>query len=237
VAENLSLSELLLEAYGAKRFQLSAPSWMDTERYNIVARVAAGASKDQFRLMLQHLLEDRFRLQARRVQKEATVFELTLVKGAPKFQESPAPEPDGSPESTPAGLPDASPIATIDKNGFPDFSIAHGARTVIMNGHGRLRGKQESMEQLANWLSNLANRPVTDSTGLKGKYEIELHWVMEPRDMMLTPVDGPQGAGSDPAGPTLLVALKEQLGLKLEQRKGTVEMIVVDHAERVPVEN
>lgn len=68
--------------------------------------------------------------------------------------------------------------------------------------------------------------PVLDMTGLAGFYDLTLDWV----------ADSPR-FGDSPTGLTLPVALEEQLGLKLETRKASVEMLVVDHAERAPAEN
>lgn len=68
--------------------------------------------------------------------------------------------------------------------------------------------------------------PVVDMTGLAGSYDLTLDWVPESKQLR----DGPPGL-------TLLVALEEQLGLKIETRKAPVEMLVVDHAERMPTEN
>jgi uncharacterized protein (TIGR03435 family) len=63
--------------------------------------------------------------------------------------------------------------------------------------------------------------PVLDVTGLKEFYNVKLEWV----------------PGDNPSGTTLLVALEEQLGLRLETRKAPIDMLVVDHAEKVPSEN
>ncbi len=68
--------------------------------------------------------------------------------------------------------------------------------------------------------------PVVDMTGLAGFYDLTLDWVPESGQL-----------GDSPSGLTLVVALEEQLGLKLETRKAPVEMLVVDHADRVPTEN
>jgi uncharacterized protein (TIGR03435 family) len=63
---------------------------------------------------------------------------------------------------------------------------------------------------------------VVDHTGLTGAFDVSLKW---------TPED------SEGNGPSLFTAIQEQLGLKLEPGKATVEMLMIDHAERIPVEN
>ncbi len=82
---------------------------------------------------------------------------------------------------------------------------------------------QETMSALATNVSAQLNLPVTDATGLNGKYDISLSW--DPRE------------GPDSSGPTIFTALQEQLGLKLESKKAMVETIIIDHIEKTPTEN
>ncbi len=79
-----------------------------------------------------------------------------------------------------------------------------------------------SMDQLAKQLGNSGlGRPVLDKTGLTGEYDYELRWSAEP-------------GGTDLADrpPSVVTAIQEQLGLKLESIKGPVETFVIDHAEK-----
>lgn len=85
-----------------------------------------------------------------------------------------------------------------------------------------------TMSNLTRFLSNDAGRPVIDETGLPGRYKISLDYQ---RDQLST--SAPEG----PPGATLAAALQEQLGLKLESRKGPIEMLVVDRAEKTPTAN
>jgi uncharacterized protein (TIGR03435 family) len=82
------------------------------------------------------------------------------------------------------------------------------------------------MGTLARQLMNQLGRPVTDATGLKGTYDLTLSWVANSTVM----------TDSDPA-PDLFAAVQQQLGLRLEASKTTVEVIMVDHVEKVPIEN
>jgi uncharacterized protein (TIGR03435 family) len=77
---------------------------------------------------------------------------------------------------------------------------------------------------LAESLSQLVHRPVLNMTGIKGVFDFELKWA---------PDDGRDNAN----GPSIFTAVQDQLGLKLEPRRGRMEIVVVDHAERVPTEN
>lgn len=97
---------------------------------------------------------------------------------------------------------------------------------VVKGGYATLAQREESMEQFARFLAAQLHQPVTDATGLTAKYDISLRWVME---SAIRPDDDP--------GPNLFQAIQQQLGLKLESRKGTVEILVVDHLEKTPSEN
>jgi uncharacterized protein (TIGR03435 family) len=97
----------------------------------------------------------------------------------------------------------------------------------MINGMGRLRLANADLAQLVTRLAAQLGEPVKDDTGLEGKYDIALFWS-----------ERPPGAEMDAdAGPDLVAALQEQLGLKLERKKGPVEILVIDHAEKVPTGN
>jgi uncharacterized protein (TIGR03435 family) len=106
----------------------------------------------------------------------------------------------------------------------------------IMNGRASMNEPQATMERLAGLLSGQVATPVTDATGLKGRYDISLFWNAESTYRLNAPATSPSAAESD-SGPTLMQALQDQLGLRLELKKGAVDFVVVDHAEKVPSEN
>jgi uncharacterized protein (TIGR03435 family) len=122
----------------------------------------------------------------------------------------------------------------------------------LMNGNARMTVGRQSMSGLAEILSSQLDLPVVDMTGLTGKYDFTLYFSPEGLAGMRlpggpppnAPPPGEGGPGMPMAGtpdgsssPDLFTALQEQLGLKLEQRKGPVEMLVIDHLEKVPIEN
>ena len=92
----------------------------------------------------------------------------------------------------------------------------------------------DSATFFAGTLSGFLDRPVVDMTGLTGGFKINLEWA--PDEMQSNPnaIEGRTGDGVP--GPTIYTALHE-VGLKLESRKAPVEILVVDHAQKVPVEN
>ncbi|MBZ5679759.1 MAG: TIGR03435 family protein [Acidobacteriia bacterium] len=215
VSSNMSMATLLMRAYEVKRVQLSGPGWLDTQTFNVDARVPPGATPAQFRLMLQNLLVERFKLALHHEDKEMPIYELVVAKNGPKLKA--AATEDGS-----TAAPSA-PMHAVDKDGYPVFQPGENGTTVV-NFRARMHHPQMSVEQLAVELSGAVGRPVRDATGLKGTYEIGLTWV-------------PDRAPDDVSGPSLLSALQDQLGLKLEQKKGPVDTVVIDHIERVPTEN
>ncbi len=98
-------------------------------------------------------------------------------------------------------------------------------------GAARLDGitsNRMDMNKFAMLMSRMARLPVLDRTGLKGYYEIKVQWA---------PEDPTGKIDENAAGPSIFTAVQEQLGLKLESKKGAVEVLVVDHAEKVPVDN
>jgi uncharacterized protein (TIGR03435 family) len=120
-------------------------------------------------------------------------------------------------------------------------------------GKARLHSEKATMKDFADSVSWQLGKPVFDATGLKGKYEIDVSFEMGAMMMRgpggLPPPPGggpaPATAGSTPLGDSadsdtgtpIASAIQSQLGLKLESKKGQVEMVVVDHVEKVPTEN
>ena len=78
---NAALRNILMTAYDVQTFLITAPDWLATERYDIVAKVPPDATKNQINVMWQHLLKERFGLVLHRESKELPVDELTLAKG------------------------------------------------------------------------------------------------------------------------------------------------------------
>jgi uncharacterized protein (TIGR03435 family) len=88
-----------------------------------------------------------------------------------------------------------------------------------------------SIEQLTARLSASTGRPVLDMTGLKGAYDYKLEWTNERASE-----HGSADVATDAGGPSIFTAIQEQLGLRLESRKGPIEILVIDRAEK-PSEN
>jgi uncharacterized protein (TIGR03435 family) len=104
-----------------------------------------------------------------------------------------------------------------------------------MPGRGHLIGTKVTAEMLAKALSDQLSRSVQDQTALKGVFDFTLEW--EPDAQPDDADDAPAPSAGVRTGSSLFSAIQEQLGLKLEPRKGQVEVFVVDHIERTPTEN
>jgi len=257
------LSGLIQLAYKVKPYQISGPSWMSEQRFDVHATMPQGAVRDQVPQMLQTLLAERFKLTIRRDTKEHPVYALVVGKDGPKM----------TPAMTPAGEPDAGVTPNLDasKNGFgidtPDgnritvsadnkggavaSSPGTGKIRVSMGADGAMKMETErmTMPALADQLSPMLDRPVFDMTGLKGRYQVTLELTMEELmqsaraqgvQIPMMPGVGRSGAGSgavpDPSGSSVFQSV-QKLGLRLEPRKVPVDLIVVDHLEKVPTEN
>lgn len=83
---NVSLKLLLAAAYSVRPEQIAGPAWLDTDRYDIVAKPPAGTTKDQVPLMLQHLLADRFHTTVREEIRPRTSYALVTAKDGPKLK-------------------------------------------------------------------------------------------------------------------------------------------------------
>jgi uncharacterized protein (TIGR03435 family) len=224
---NLRLKDLLLTAYAVKSYQISGPDWLDAERYDIAARIPPGTTKEQFTLMLQNLLTERFKLAVHHMTKHLSLYELVVAKNGPKLRRG-VDDPSAPPPSVPGAPPPPG------KNGLPIVQPGHFA-IMAMNGRLHIEARQLSMARLADMLANQLNRPVWDKTGLSGEYDYSLEFAPEGLGGAVTlPADNPVGERD---ALSLFAAVQEQLGLKLQKKTGAIDVLVIDHADKVPTEN
>ena len=233
--ENMNLAMLLTLAFDVPPGQIESPDWAEEPRFNVTARVSPGTTRPQLREMWRSLLVDRFGLAEHREQRVLPKYDLVIADGGPKFKEGSEP---AEPKEDGAQAPRSHGPMRVDAAGFPEL-IRPGM--IGVDGHIRLYQTRMTMDALAKILSAQLRRPVTDTTGLKGEYEIRLFWVREgavatprperPQGGLLPPVA--EGSG----GPTLPRAVQDQLGLRLQSTRGPVEFVVVDHLEKSPTGN
>jgi len=82
---NVTLKRLVAEAWHCTRNQVIGPPWLDSNEYDIEARLPEGAGSDQIPLMLRALLSDRFGLRAHRETRQVHVYELKVAQGGPRI--------------------------------------------------------------------------------------------------------------------------------------------------------
>ena len=200
---NISLRDLIMLAYGVGARQISGPDWL-TNRFDIVAKVPADASKEQIPPMLRTLLAQRFKLALHRDHKVMQVYALELAKGGPKLPESAAGD-NGESGCT---------RSFAEREGATLAAVCH-----------RMTSSDVAQQVQALAPGYFTDGPIVDRTGLQGVYNFKLEWI--------TRVEA--NNGSD--GPTIFDAVQQQLGLKLEARKESVEILAIDHCEKEPTEN
>jgi uncharacterized protein (TIGR03435 family) len=212
---NISLVSVLMRAYRVQFFQISGPDWLNSEKYDIAAKIPEG-SQQQFDLMLRNLLAERFHLALHHETRYLPAYELVLTKNTPKLRESgPNTTPD---EALPPALKQLSPaVRSMVLLGNPIMT-----RTRVL-----IAGRMKSLAWLAEMFQNMifGGVPVLDTTGLTGKYDFTLEF---------------ERPGADPGGdplPSIFTAVQEQLGLKLDEKKLPFDVVVVDHADKVPTDN
>lgn len=231
--ENVPLRQILVMSFAIHSpSQLDGlPDWARSTRYNLdaktdeetsaaMAKVPREQRQKWLQEMMQSMLEDRFHIKYHWGKKELPVYVLTVAKSGLKLKESVLPPlpPDADPQEKP-------------KDPGTSFSISDSTMEV----------KNASMAAFAEHLSRMGEmdgRVVLDHTGLTGRYDWTLEWSPERPQGAFRGADG--GAAAAPAAdsskPSLFTALQEQLGLKLEQEKAPVDLLVIDHLEK-PTEN
>jgi uncharacterized protein (TIGR03435 family) len=212
--------DLLMAAYDVKTYQINGPAWMDSERYDIVAKVPAKATKDQVGLMWQNLLAERFALTLRHEPREFQVEELVIAKGGPKLKET-SEDPAAVMSPEPPRLKDGA----LSAPGMV-ITIMPGANGA--NAHSVARA--QPIARLTAMMSGQIGRPVLDKTGMAGHYDFTLDFTM--------PLPG-QGAGDSASEPglDLAAAVQQQLGLRLVANKAKLDVLVIEKADKVPTAN
>lgn len=109
---------------------------------------------------------------------------------------------------------------------MPEAKDAPASAPAGVQGQLRIISNRMPMSSLVTILSRYMKAFVVDETGLAGDFEVKLVW---------TPDDRP--VPDDERGPSVFTAVEEQLGLKLVSRKGPMEVLVVDSAEKTPTQN
>jgi uncharacterized protein (TIGR03435 family) len=212
-------------AYDVGEYQVSGPDWIGNSRYDINAKVPAGATKEQFRLMLQDVLDHRFRIKVHHEAQDFKAYHLVEAKGGLKLKDAVSTDACAAgnrpaSKSCPPGAAYVSGIAQSAGNGPPMLTSSPAEGGFIV------RGSAQTISSLADVLSwRMPGPGIIDQTGLTGTYDFRLEFA--------NPDVGAQG---DFSFPTLSTALEKELGLKLEPMMVSRDTIVIDRIDR-PTEN
>jgi uncharacterized protein (TIGR03435 family) len=230
VATNIPLVRIIAVAWNlplqSQRLILASGVRMPDNIYDIEATAEKGTFPPglttetralKMRLMLQALLEDRFKLSIRREPKEQPVYTLAVGKGGPeksKFQEQ--------------NCGDTGPTWLSN----PACHFLNGGQD------GGLHGASVTIAQVVEYVNSFTDRPLLDKTGLNGFYDIQTEgWA--PMTASVPSLDGAPQSGdasvNNPDRPTLFNVF-EKLGLRMDSQRAVIEMFVIDHVER-PSEN
>jgi uncharacterized protein (TIGR03435 family) len=217
------LRDLIALAYNVKAYQITGPPWLATERFDIVAKMPDGASKDDAPKFLQALLAERFKLAVHRDTQERPVLALVVGKDGPKLKESPAPPApiDENAPLKPGEMKMDSPEgpARITRNPDNSMTINRGAKGIMKTRFDAetrsmiMESSNVTMPGLAEQLTGMfqmggsGGKQVVDQTGLKGSYEVTMEFAMadlmamaRSQGMMpMGPGGGGGGANASPA--------------------------------------
>jgi len=247
-----TLTDLLAVAYDVWFDEISGPDWLNNrgeDVYTVTATMPPTTTMDQFRLMLQNLLVERFHVVLHHETQARQGYELVVASGGPKIKQWTPPETDL-----------AQSKRFTDANGFPRLGAGGRGLAATIPRRGvtapirmRIRDTMSGFCRTLGVNINTSNgvpmgspQPrVVDRTGLTGIYEFTLEFagtMAMPGAMPPTPAGGETGppAASDPGDgtPNIFTAVEKQLGLKLQKVKNvSVDVLIVEKADRVPTEN
>ena len=235
-----SLAGLIVVAYAMRSCGLGAitvancallsggPSWLRRDYFDLQANLPDNtpaytlpqfweARAPAIQLMLQHLLEERFNLKFHRESSELPVYTMVVAKGGPKLKKA-------------AGATMQFPDGTIGKDQRILFRPANFNPKALADSLNatefQMLVRNRTLQELADLMSNMMDRPVLNRTGIEGEFDITMNYERD------TDAEGrPQLFG-----PSFFTALSEQLGLILQPTKAPVDIFVIDHAD-LPSEN
>jgi len=225
-ATNVPLRLLLRQAFNVQDFQLvGGPDWIASDRFDVIAKAPDGVefSADAMRPMLRSLLTERFKLASHNETRDMPIYALMKAR------------PDGKlgPGLTPAAVDCA---GRGRRGGGPAPAPPQPGQKMecgMMIGPGRMNAGGMPMSNLATSLAPQVGRIVMDKTELTGNYDFELTYAPEALGGGGAPAlinGGPVPV--DPNAPNLFTALQEQLGLKLDSQRGSVDVVVIDRLEQ-----
>jgi uncharacterized protein (TIGR03435 family) len=221
-----TLIDLIGIAYHVKSFQVISNVALQHGEFDITAKVPAGTTRNQFEVMMQNLLAERFHLKVHKHSREFPAWEMTVAKSGLRLKESAIASQTTEQISRPSKVGD---------DGFPVLPANRPGNSIkftIVDGYmiGRLTAQQQPVSSLTRDFLGSQDPPIVDKTGLSGKYDFKLEFSRE--------LSGPPRTDANvPPVPDLFTAVQQQLGLQLVPKKLPFDVVVVDSVDRVPTEN
>ncbi len=252
-----------MTAFEVDRERIVAPEWTanfrepdgrggatthDTAaRFDIIATMPPGTTKAQSNEMLRSLLVERFKMTYHVQKKEFDVYKATIAAGGSKLRPA-----EASPANAPAGAgaPVTFGLTAVDipktPDGFPDLPAGQPAMVGVFADGGQRVRMAARMEPVASLFRTLNGVYLVDETGLTGTYDFNLEYPLDGRSLAfakdfagsgITLPDFVTHATRTEMFPGMIGAVEKQLGLKLEKAKAPLDVVVIDHIEKVPTAN
>jgi uncharacterized protein (TIGR03435 family) len=228
------LRALIKRAYGVEEYQLVGPKWMETSKYDIVAKVPKDTDKATLGILLQNLLAQRFQMKCHYENVEVPGYHLLIASNGPRMKEAAAPPPTSDitkhaavPENDYDALP-------RDDKGLPEFLPGARRRGIIPlpGGVTRISGRMQTMKDIEAMCRNNTEAPIVDQTGLTGTYDFNLDYA--PLGVMPS---GASTANIEITATDFATSLRQQLGLYLAKAMVPTKVLVIERALRMPTEN
>jgi uncharacterized protein (TIGR03435 family) len=234
LAKNIKLIQFIAFAYGLTQIQLRSLElhvpWTTQDRFDIEARAQGNPTKADYRLMMQSLLADRFKLKVHYETRVVPLYVLVLAKPGkfgPQLRLHRADDPVCAKPATSQNPNE------VDAEGYPE--VCGGPYGMMPSKPGRMKsgGRDVSIARFTAILTGVGvvDRPMLDKTGIQGTVDYSMEW-----RKVVDQVARGAPFELDEDAPTFADALKEQLGIKMLPQKGPSELFLVDHIER-PSEN
>jgi len=234
VRVTLPMRDLLAIAYRVKAYQIIAPEWVTSERFDINAKIPAGVSPGTMPEMLQSLLNDRFGIRLHREQKEMPVYALLMGKPPLRMRESVV-DPDAPPQAA---------VAVTGTGSAAGVSVNLGNGSYYSFMGGKFEANKFSADTIVGALERYVDRPMFNLTGLTGTYDFEFTVTPEDNQTLMIRAAINAGVKLPPQalqlldnGGNPLESAAGQLGLKLDSRRMPVDVVVIDQISKTPTEN
>lgn len=235
VARNLPLAAYISFAWKMSTADIKylvpqLPAWVMSDHFDVQARAQSNPGKDEMRLMMRSLLEERFKLAIHNEKREIPVSAMLLLKAGktgPQLQLHPA-DAECSSQNDPAAPPQTS-VPTV-AGGFPVLCGGIYLLPPQMPGNQRLAARNITLDFLARSLpANETDRPLVNRTGVTAPIDFVMEWLPARNGLAQPAVQ----SETDASGPSFQEALAKQLGIRLESQRALTDVLVFDHIEHL----